>query len=76
MQIKKRPEFPTRQRKIPEPSEYLEHRFRQNNEAIAESSRALLKAQLEARHHTLTKESWMAVVKKYRWQNELPLSLM
>jgi hypothetical protein len=68
MQTKSRPELPTRSRNIPPPSEYLEHRYRQNNEAIAEGSAALLKAQLKAGHHTLTPESLKAVVRKYKWQ--------
>jgi hypothetical protein len=54
--------------------EYAEHRYRQNNQAIIEGSEALLKAQLKAGHHTLTKESWLAVVKKYEWQYCLPNS--
>jgi len=68
MLSKTRPELPTRSRNIPPPSEYLEHRYRQNNEAIAEGSAALLKAQLKAGHHTLTQESLKAVIKKYKWQ--------
>jgi hypothetical protein len=68
MQTKYRPELPTRSRNIPPPSEYLEHRYRQNNQAIAEGSAALLKAQLKAGHHTLTPESLKAVVRKYKWQ--------
>ena len=68
MQTKYRPELPTRSRNIPPPSEYLEHHYRQNNQAIAEGSAALLKAQLKAGHHTLTPESLKAVVRKYKWQ--------
>ena len=68
MQTKYRPELPTRSRNIPPPSEYLEHRYRQNNQAIAEGSAALLKAQLKAGHHTLTPESLKVVVRKYKWQ--------
>jgi hypothetical protein len=74
MITKTRPELPNRIKNIPAPSEYLEHRYRQNNQAIIEGSEALLKAQLKAGHHTLTKESWLAVVKKYEWQYYLPNS--
>jgi hypothetical protein len=65
---KSRPELPKRMRNIPPPSEYLEHRYRQSNQAIADSSAALLKAQLKAGHHTLTPESLRAIIKKYDWQ--------
>jgi len=65
---KTRNELPTRTRNIPPPSEYLEHRYRQSNQAIVDSSRALLKAQLKAGHHTLTPESYKAIVRKYDWQ--------
>jgi hypothetical protein len=68
MSTKTRPELPTRSRNIPPPSEYLEHRYRQSNQAIVDSSRALLKAQLKAGHHTLTPESYKAIVRKYDWQ--------
>jgi len=66
--IKTRNELPTRIKNIPEPSEYLEHRYRQNNKAIANASKALLKAQLKAGKHTLTPESYKAIVRKYDWQ--------
>jgi hypothetical protein len=65
---KTRNELPTRIKNILPPSEYLEHRYRQSNQAIADGSAALLKAQLKAGHHTLTPESWKAVVRKYDWQ--------
>jgi len=76
MITKTRPELPKRMRNIPAPSEYLETRYRQSNQAIIHGSEALLKAQLKSRHHTLTKESWLAVVKKYGWQYCFPLSAM
>ena len=68
MSTKSRPELPTRTRNIPEPSEYLEHLYRQSNQTIIDSSKALLKAQLKAGHHTLTEESYRAIVRKYDWQ--------
>jgi hypothetical protein len=68
MITKSRPELPTRPRNILPPSEFLERRYKQSNQAVIDSSAALLKAQLKAGHHTLTKESWLAVVKKYGWQ--------
>jgi hypothetical protein len=69
MITKSRPELPRRIRNIPAPSEYLEHRYRQSNQAIADSTASLLKAQLKVGHHTLTPESFRAVVKKYGWQH-------
>jgi hypothetical protein len=60
--------MPPSKRNIPEPSEYLEHRFRQSNQATINSSKALLKAQLKAGNHTLTEESYKAIVRKYDWQ--------
>ena len=68
MITKTRPELPTRIRNIPEPSEYLETRYRQSNQAIIDSSAALLKAQLKSGHHTLTPESFISIAKKYGWQ--------
>lgn len=68
MLTKTRNELPDRIKNIPPPSEYLEHRYRQSNQAISDGSEALLKAQLKAGHHTLTPESWKAVVRKYDWQ--------
>jgi hypothetical protein len=65
---KTRNELPTRIKNIPEPSEYLEHRYRQSNQAIIDSSKALLKAQLRAGNHTLAPESYKAIVRKYDWQ--------
>jgi|688.fasta_scaffold06132_10 hypothetical protein len=75
MITKSRPELPKRMRNIPAPSEYLETRYRQSNQAIIHGSEALLKAQLKAGHHTLTKESLMAVIKKYGWQYSLQPTL-
>lgn len=75
MITKSRPELPTRIKNIPEPSEYMEHRFRESNKAISNSTASLLKAQLKAGHHTLTPESFTAVVKKYGWQHCLQLTL-
>jgi hypothetical protein len=75
MITKTRPELPKRIRNIPAPSEYLEHRYRQSNQAIIDSSAALLKAQLKAGHHMLTRESFKAVVKKYGWQYSLQPTL-
>jgi hypothetical protein len=68
MLTKTRNELPDRIKNIPPPSEYLEHRYRQSNQAIADGSAALLKAQLKAGHHTLTQDSLKAVIKKYDWQ--------
>jgi len=62
--------------KTPRSSDYLEQHYQQCNQKIADATAALLKAQLKAGHHTLTKESWLAVVKKYDWQYCLPLSEM
>jgi hypothetical protein len=75
MITKSRPKLPKRMRNIPAPSEYLETRYRQSNQAIIHGSEALLKAQLKAGHHTLTKESLMAVIKKYGWQYSLQPTL-
>jgi hypothetical protein len=66
--VKRRQELPTRLKNIPPSSEFLERRYKQSNQATIDSSKALLKAQLKAGHHTLTKESLMAVIKKYGWQ--------
>ena len=63
-----RNELPERIKNIPEPSEYMEHRFRESNKAIIRGSESLLKAQLKAGHHTLTQESLKAVIKRYNWQ--------
>jgi hypothetical protein len=68
MLTKTRNELPDRIKNIPPPSEYLEHRYRQSNQAIVDGSAALLKAQLKAGHHTLTQDSLKAVIKKYDWQ--------
>lgn len=68
MLTKTRNELPTRIRNVAEPSEYLEYRYRQNNKAIINSSKALLKAQLKAGKHTLTPDSYKAIVKKYDWR--------
>ena len=68
MLTKTQNELPDRIKNIPPPSEYLEHRYRQSNQAIADGSAALLKAQLKAGHHTLTPESYKAIVRKYDWQ--------
>lgn len=67
--------MPTRIKNIPPPSEFLERRYKQSNQATIDSSTALLKAQLKAGHHTLTKESLMAVIKKYGWQYSLQPTL-
>jgi hypothetical protein len=75
MITKSRPELPKRMRNIPAPSEYLETRYRQSNQAIIHGSEALLKAQLKAGHHMLTKESFKAIVKKYGWQYSLQPTL-
>ena len=75
MITKSRPELPKRTRNIPPPSEYLEYCYRQSNQAIADSSAELLKAQLRAGHHTLTDESLQAVIKKYGWQLSLQPTL-
>lgn len=68
MITKLRQELPTRSRNIMPPSEFLERRYKQSNQAVINSSAALLKAQLKAGHHTLTPESFKAIVKKYGWQ--------
>ena len=68
---KKRSELPTRSRNIPPPSEHMEAKHKQINAQIAESSRQLLKAQLEAGQHMLTKESFVGIAKKYGWQYAL-----
>jgi hypothetical protein len=68
MLTKIRNELPERIKNIPEPSEYMEHRFRESNKAIIRGSESLLKAQLKAGHHTLTQESLRAVIKRYNWQ--------
>jgi hypothetical protein len=68
MLTKIRNELPERIKNIPEPSEYMEHRFRESNKAIIRGSESLLKAQLKAGHHTLTQESLKAVIKRYNWQ--------
>jgi hypothetical protein len=75
MITKSRPELPTRSRNILPPSEFLERRYKQSNQATIDSSTALLKAQLKTGHHTLTKESLMAVIKKYGWQYSLQPTL-
>lgn len=54
----------------------IEWIIRNQNERIAEGTKALLKAQLKAGNHTLTKESFDAVVKKYKWQHCLQPSLI
>jgi hypothetical protein len=71
MSIKTRNELPTRSRNIAPPSDHLEAIHRQTNKRIAESSRKLLRAQLEAGQHKLTPESFVAVAKKYGWQYAL-----
>jgi hypothetical protein len=73
--LKEPPKLPARSRNIPAPSEYLETRYKQSNQAIMHGSEALLKAQLKAGHHTLTPESFKAIVKKYGWQYSLQRSL-
>jgi len=49
----------------------MEAKHKQSNAQIAESSRKLLKAQLEAGQHMLTKESFIGIAKKYGWQYAL-----
>lgn len=68
MSIKTRNELPTRSRNILPPSEQLERKNTEIHERIAESSRKLLKAQLQAGHHKLTRESFVGIAKKYGWQ--------
>ena len=71
MQTKTRNELPMRSRNILPPSEYLEAKNTAIHERIAESSRQLLKAQLQAGQHVLTKESFVGIAKKYGWQYAL-----
>ena len=71
MSIKTRNELPIRSRNILPPSDYLEAKNTSIHERIAESSRKLLRAQLEAGQHKLTPESFVAVAKKYGWQYAL-----
>ena len=71
MQTKTRKELPTRSRNILPPSEYLEARNTAIHDRIAESSRKLLKAQLQTGQHMLTKESFVGIAKKYGWQYAL-----
>ena len=71
MSIKTRNELPTRSRNILPPSEHLEAKNAEIHKRIAESSRQLLKAQLQAGHHVLTKESFVGIAKKYGWQYAL-----
>jgi hypothetical protein len=66
--IKTRNELPNRIKKMQEPSEHLERRYTQANAAITESTKKLLKAQLQAGQHTLTQESFVGIAKKYGWQ--------
>jgi hypothetical protein len=68
MYIKTRNELPTRSRNIPPPSDYLEAKSAKIDTEIAESSRKLLKAQLQAGQHKLTRESFVGIAKKYGWQ--------
>lgn len=71
MSIKTRNELPIRSRNILPPSEHMEAKHKQSNARIAESSRQLLKAQLQAGQHVLTKESFVGIAKKYGWQYAL-----
>jgi hypothetical protein len=68
MITKTRNELPNRIKKIPQHSEHLERRYTQANAAITESSKKLLKAQLQTGQHTLTQESFVGIAKKYGWQ--------
>jgi hypothetical protein len=71
MSIKTRNELPIRSRNILPPSDYLEAKNAAIHERIAESSRKLLKAQLQTGQHMLTKESFVGIAKKYGWQYAL-----
>ena len=68
MYIKTRNELPTRSRNILPSSDYLEAKSAKIDTEIAESSRKLLKAQLQAGQHKLTRESFVGIAKKYGWQ--------
>jgi hypothetical protein len=68
MSIKTRNELPTRSKNILPPSEHLEAKNAEIHKRIAESSRQLLKAQLQTGQHKLTRESFVGIAKKYGWQ--------
>lgn len=69
--VKRRNELPNRIKKIEQPSESLERLYNQANTKIAESTKALLKAQLIAGQHNLTRESFVMIAEKYGWQYRL-----
>jgi hypothetical protein len=68
MSIKTRNELPTQSKNILPPSEHLEAKDAGIHKRIAECSRQLLKAQLLAGQHKLTRESFVGIAKKYGWQ--------
>ena len=49
---------------------------RHHNESMAQSSKALLKAQLLAGQHTLGKEQFVKVAKQHGWILQVPARLL
>ena len=67
---------PFRLRNVLPPSDYMEATYRQSNQAIINSSAALLKAQLIAGQHTLDKERFVDVAKRHGWILQIPARLL